>query len=59
LNTGDTVRVGFAEGEIQAIGSISTQLASANEVTLVPNTEMLTAKIEIVQAVVPIELAED
>lgn len=59
LNIGDTVRVGFAEGEIRAIGSTSTQLTSANEVTLVPNTEMLTAKIEIVQAVVPIELAED
>lgn len=59
LTIGDTVRVGFAEGEIRAIGSTSTQLTSANEVTLVPNTEMLTAKIEIVQAVVPIELAED
>ncbi len=59
LNIGDTVRVGSAEGEIRAIGSTSTQLTSANEVTLVPNTEMLTAKIEIVQAVVPIELAED
>ncbi len=59
LTIGDTVRVGFAEGEISAIGSTSTQLTSANEVTLVPNTEMLTAKIEIVQAVVPIELAED
>lgn len=59
LTIGDTVRVGFAEGEIRAIGSTSTQLTSANAVTLVPNTEMLTAKIEIVQAVVPIELAED
>ncbi len=59
LTIGDTVRVGLAEGEISAIGSTSTQLTSANEVTLVPNTEMLMAKIEIIQAVVPIELAGD
>lgn len=59
LTIGDTVKVGLAEGEITAIGSTSTQITGANEVTLVPNTEMLTAAIEIVQAAVPIELAEE
>lgn len=59
LTIGDTVRVGFAEGEITAIGSTSTQITGSKDVTLVPNTDMLTAKIEIVQAVVPIELAEE
>jgi len=59
LTIGDTVRVGFAEGEIRAIGSTATQITSVNQTTLVPNTEMLMAKIEIVQAVEPIRLAED
>lgn len=59
LSIGDTVRVGLAEGEITAIGSTSTQITGAKDVVLVPNTEMLNAKIEIVQAVAPIELAKD
>ena len=58
LTIGDTVRIGSAEGEISAIGSTSTQITGANQVTLIPNTEVLDSRIEIVQAVVPIELAE-
>lgn len=59
LTIGDSVKVGPAEGEITAIGSTSTQITGASDVTLVPNTEMLTTTIEIVQAAVPIELAEE
>lgn len=58
LTIGDTVRIGQAEGEISAIGSTSTQITGANEVTLIPNMEVLESRIEIVQAVVPIELAD-
>jgi len=44
-----------AEGEISAIGSTSTQITSAHTVTLVPNQELLTGHIEIIQAVPAIE----
>lgn len=59
INVGDTVRVGPTEGEISAIGSTSTQITGPRDVTLVPNTQMLTSTIEIIQAVTPIEPVQD
>lgn len=59
LTVGDTIRVGNAEGEISAIGSTSTQITSAQKVTLVPNEELLNSHLEIIQAVATIESVDD
>jgi small-conductance mechanosensitive channel len=59
LSVGDSVRVGSTEGEISAIGSTSTQITGGRIVTLIPNAELLTSHLEIVEAVPTIELAED
>lgn len=59
LTVGDTIRVGTAEGEIRAIGSTATQITGAHNVMLVPNIDLLTSEIEIVQAVTPIQLADE
>ena len=59
LTVGDTIRVGSTEGEISVIGSTSTQITGAQTVTLVPNEELLSSHLEIVQAVAPIESVDD
>lgn len=59
LKVGDTVRVGHVEGEISALGSTSTQITSAQRITLVPNTEMLGHSVEVVQDNPTIQLAPD
>ena len=59
LNIGDTVRVGTTEGEVSAIGSTATQITGANKVTLIPNTELLTGTIEVVQAAPAMEVLEN
>ena len=41
LKVGDTIRVGTIEGDVAAIGSTSTQITSANNVTLIPNSQIL------------------
>ena len=59
LKVGDTVRINGVEGDITAIGSTSTQITSARHITLVPNTEMLGHRVEVVQDEPNIQLAPD
>ncbi len=59
IKVGDTVRVGHVEGDVTAIGSTSTQITSAQRITLVPNTEMLGQWVEVVQDQPLIQLAPE
>ena len=59
LKVGDTVRIGNVEGDVAAIGSTSTQITSAQQITLVPNTEMLSKWIEVVQDAQTLGVAEE
>ena len=57
LKVGDTVRVGHIEGDVVAIGSTATQITNAQRITLVPNTEMLTQWVEVIQDAQSVGLA--
>lgn len=59
LKVGDTVRIGHVEGEVSALGSTSTQITSAQRITLVPNTEMLGQWVEVIQDKPTIQLAPE
>ncbi len=59
IKVGDTVRVGNVEGDVTAIGSTTTQITSSQRITLVPNTEMLTQWVEVIQDEPSIQLAPD
>ncbi len=49
LVVGDTIRFGSIHGEISAIGSTSTQITSVNEVVLVPNIDLLSGQLEVIE----------
>ncbi len=49
LKVGDTIRVGHVEGDVVAIGSTSTQITSSERITLVPNSEVMSQWVEIIQ----------
>lgn len=49
LKVGDTIRIGALEGDVVAIGSTSTQITNAQRITLIPNSEILSQWVEVVQ----------
>lgn len=50
LQVGDIVRVADVEGEIQAIGSTSTQIVSKQRVVFVPNRQILDQSVEVIDS---------
>lgn len=50
LNVGDLIRLGDIHGEIQAIGSTSTQITSHHDIVFIPNSEILASSVEIIHA---------
>ncbi len=59
LKVGDVVRIGHVEGEVTALGTTSTQITSAQRITLVPNTEILGQWVEVIQDQPTIQLAPE
>jgi len=49
LVVGDTVRFGAIQGQIAAIGSTSTQITGPDDVVLVPNIDLLSSSVEIIE----------
>ena len=58
LKVGDTVRIGRLEGDVVAIGSTSTQITNAQRITLIPNSEILSQWVEVVQDAQTLGVAE-
>lgn len=59
IKVGDIVRISGVEGEVTAIGSTSTQITSSLQITLVPNTELLSQRVEVIQDDPNLQLAPE
>lgn len=59
LKVGDTVKIGNLEGDVVAIGSTSTQITNSQRITLIPNSEILTQWVEVVQDAQTLGVADE